>query len=637
MHRLLTFLFAVLPSVLLADPAAIDEGFEDAIPDFHTYRAGYVADTAHAHTGAKSLRVDPQDSPTGGAYFRLDGVIDTARDYEFSAWVWAGSDGAVSLYVSAAGEKGRFVVSRTGGGVKNKWVQLVGHIRRKQWQGADRQVMLAMTTKGTSWFDDVILRTTTLPDPPIEMWPTLEPKLRAAADGNVTALSRGREVTLGARRAALALDMKHAEVSVPRNAHITLAPDSVLTFAVDAPMPMYVTGTLSLTHGDDLRPGLRAYVFCDTTLVATPMVAAPPWQSIGGKITGSAPAIAGAVPPEQIELTKWLLPAGRHYLTIAGPHFRGAGLFRSLTIKALADTPRTPRYRFALFSDTHLGQGRSTWMNNKLCGAVGAELTHTFTSLREQGVAFAIIAGDMTDSATRSQFSQLAGVLKNSGLPVYGCVGNHDAYHSSSRPDQLELLPAIFPGGRTDYAFERLPLRFVVLDASYWRTKEGGFTETYERGKTRGIGLKPEQIEWLRSTLAADPATPTVVVWHYASYNRGGVSSCGYKLPACRDKQILDTLEAAPNVIATMNGHKHWNSVDRTGGITCIQNAAFVEWPNMYRVFRVYDDHLEWEVRLANSFGFVRESFVPEKALSWVISTQAGDLAGRISLRRSDH
>jgi len=276
-------------------------------------------------------------------------------------------------------------------------------------------------------------------------------------------------------------------------------------------------------------------------------------------------------------------------------------------------------------------------MNNKLSGVVGTELTHTFTNLREQGVAFAIIAGDMTDSATRPQFAQLADVLKNSGLPLYGCTGNHDAYHTSSRPDQLELLPSMFPGGRTDYVFERPPLRFIVLDASYWRTKDGGFTETYERGKTGGIGLKPEQVEWLRSRLAADTATPTVVVWHYATYNRGGVSSCGYKLPAGRDKQILGFLEAAPNVIATLNGHKHWNSVDRTGGITCIQNAAFVEWPNMYRVFRVYDDRLEWEVRLADSFGFVRESFVPEKALSWVISTQPGDLAGRIPLLRGEN
>ena len=121
---------------------------------------------------------------------------------------------------------------------------------------------------------------------------------------------------------------------------------------------------------------------------------------------------------------------------------------------------------------------------------------------------------------------------------------------------------------------------------------------------------------------------PTVVVSHYPFYNHGGVSSCGYELAAQRNGQVMDLLCATPNVVATLNGHTHWNSVDEAEGVSCIQNAAFVEWPNMYRVFRVYDDRVEWEVRLASNFGFVRESFVPRKALSWMISTADGDLSG---------
>jgi 3',5'-cyclic AMP phosphodiesterase CpdA len=219
-------------------------------------------------------------------------------------------------------------------------------------------------------------------------------------------------------------------------------------------------------------------------------------------------------------------------------------------------------------------------------------------------------------------------------MPVYGCVGNHDAYHASARNDQLGILPSLFPAGRTHYTFTKSPLRFIVLDASYWRTPDGGFTETYSRGETRGIGIKPEQIDWLRQTLSADTTTPTVVVSHYPFFNEGGESSCGYMLSAHRDNQILDILSAAPNVVATLNGHTHWNSVDRVAGISCIQNAAFVEWPSMYRVFRVYDDALRWEVRLARNFGFVRESFIPAKALSWMISTGDGDLAGTVALER---
>ena len=148
--------------------------------------------------------------------------------------------------------------------------------------------------------------------------------------------------------------------------------------------------------------------------------------------------------------------------------------------------------------------------------------------------------------------------------------------------------------------------------------------------------VTPEQVQWLARTLAADTTTPTVVVWHYPFYNEGGLSSSGRKLGRAAARQdVWDLLKAAPNVVATFNGHTHWNSADRRDGITCIQNAAYVEWPNMYRVFRVYADRMEWEVRLTNSQGFVRESFVPQKALSWMISTRGRDLAGQVRLTRS--
>mgnify|MGYP001285293742 CR=1 FL=1 len=38
-----------------------------------------------------------------------------------------------------------------------------------------------------------------------------------------------------------------------------------------------------------------------------------------------------------------------------------------------------------------------------------------------------MFAGDMTNTATRDQFQQLADVLNESKMPCYGCVGNHDA------------------------------------------------------------------------------------------------------------------------------------------------------------------------------------------------------------------
>ncbi len=628
---------------LLADLAAgderdnefvIEEGFEGEIPDFHTYRAKYAADAAKAHTGKRSLRIIPTEGKSpGGAYFKLDGLIDLSSDYEFSAWVYMSEDETARLYISARDGKRRYVKAEAAGGKAGKWVKLTGCVRRKDWKDTDRDIMLAMVTVGQCWFDDVTLQATTLPPPPIETYPELQATLYAEAARRATTLTPRGQLTLDAGKGAFAPDIQSLRLAAVAGHQVPIPADGFLTFAIDASEAMYVTGTVSLLPDKDLRPGLRAYVLCDSTLVAAPMVAADPWQGVGNPLTGPAPDCNGTRPPRRVELVQWLIAEGRHYLTVAGPHFRPGGVFERLEIRATDKPVDKPLYQFALLADTHIGSGRSTWMNVKMSDAVPDELTATLKSLRDEETAFAVIAGDMTDGATRDQFQTLADVLKASGLPVYGCIGNHDAYHAASRSDALELCSALFPGAKTDYYLGKPPIRFVTLDGSHYRAKDGSFLGYYDPKNSGGIGLKPEEIAWLRETLAADTTTPTMVVWHYPLYNRVGPSSCGYKIPSwARGQEVLKLLRAAPNVIATLTGHTHWNEVNDVEGIAHIQNAAYCEWPNSYRVFRVYPDRMEWETRQVANRGFVRESFVVPKALSWMISTGAGDLAGEVPL-----
>ncbi|AWI09387.1 metallophosphoesterase family protein [Ereboglobus luteus] len=98
------------------------------------------------------------------------------------------------------------------------------------------------------------------------------------------------------------------------------------------------------------------------------------------------------------------------------------------------------------------------------------------------------------------------------------------------------------------------------------------------------------------------------------------------------NKNLMAVLDAAPNVVAAMNGHMHYNEVATHKGITCIQNPAFAEWPNAYRMCRVYPDRMEWEVRQLPNRGLIREEFIPELALAWQLSTDEGDLAGTVNL-----
>jgi hypothetical protein len=127
------------------------------------------------------------------------------------------------------------------------------------------------------------------------------------------------------------------------------------------------------------------------------------------------------------------------------------------------------------------------------------------------------------------------------------------------------------------------------------------------------------------------------VVWHYGFYDRLGESSCGHLMrpsTCVNSAEVCDLLEETPSVVATLCGHSHWNQANVLDGITHIQNPGFAEWPNAFRVFRVYEDRMEWEVRQVSNRGFVREAFIVEKAQSWQISTGPDDLAGAISLER---
>ena len=59
--------------------------------------------------------------------------------------------------------------------------------------------MLAMTCGAESWFDDVTLRKTKLPDPPIRAYPQLAKALRDAADRLAVKVATGTEITLQAK------------------------------------------------------------------------------------------------------------------------------------------------------------------------------------------------------------------------------------------------------------------------------------------------------------------------------------------------------------------------------------------------------------------------------------------------------
>lgn len=450
----------------------------------------------------------------------------------------------------------------------------------------------------------------------IAQFPVVQSLLQVMADDrSLTLPTNGLRLT--ARDGVFAERLDRPEVTRPSSPSQDVPPDGLLVFAVQTARPVWVRAELELTPDADLRPGLRATILSDATVVAAPMVAAEPWGV--SEITEPAPSVRGREPAARIEIAPWLLPAGRRYLMLAAPHTRGAGTFHTLRLEVLDRPVARPLYSFAFIADTHVRRsGREDWMNRKMGDASAPQLLRTLQELSREGIAFVMHGGDMTERATRDEFQLMRETLAAQSLPVYGCIGNHDRYLPSSRSDARELLAAHFPGGSLNYVLSRPPLRFVVFDVA-----------------VEDPAVRERERAWLHDALHAEPDVPTVLVWHYPPYNRAGATNSGFQLQDWsqlgRD-HVRDILDGVPNLRLTLNGHDHWDEVNIVSGVPCLQNAAFVEWPNTYRVFRVYADRVEWEVRQVSNRGFVRESFLPEKAQSWMIATGDTDLSGVVPL-----
>lgn len=633
------FLILLLPSIALPEepPDAvwpvpiIDESFEGIIPDLHTFKANYGASEEQANRGSKSLLITPDVGHSGGAYFRLGTVLQPGKSYRFSAFVRVSEGGRASLYISGVDNKTRRIFATTNGGQAGKWVRLTGLLRSTDLKGQEQDLMLALVTTARTHYDDVRLQEVETIEPPITSWPKALTLLKEAAAGMPQKLIVGQNLTLQPRHGVLSSNLSRQEIRFPTLGNSEIAADGALIFALDLPAAAVVSGVVQIKHTADLRPGLRAYVLLDSVLIAAPMISSEPWTNPGGVINRPAPILTGRAPNSSFSLTPSTLRAGRHYLVIAGPHTRPAGELVEVILQA-APVKDSPLYTFAFFTDTHLAEGSAEWMNRKLNGAAAAQLRQTLAELRGEWTDFAILGGDMVESGTAAQYAQLSEATRESKMPIYGVMGNHETFQPTSRADMAKHVSGLFPGPNTYYELNKAPLRFIVLDKSYWRNAAGAIREYPGEGFSAS-SITPDQVDWLKSVLARDTKTPTVIVCHFPLFANPSISSSGYQLVswAVAD-QGTELIARAPNVVAVLNGHTHWNQVGKSKNIAWIQNASFVEWPAMYRVFRVYPTHVEWETRLVSNLGFLRESIIPAKGLSWMISTGPGDLAGRIQL-----
>lgn len=131
----------------------------------------------------------------------------------------------------------------------------------------------------------------------------------------------------------------------------------------------------------------------------------------------------------------------------------------------LASVPQTP-FRFAVLTDIH-----SDWLS----------LEQALERVKEDGVEFIIVAGDLTTLGGLAELRQVKSILDESGLVYFVIPGNHDLYSAKGNYSPFEIV-----FGADYQAFEKGKLKFILINNG-----------------DEVVGLDKEQLAWLRQELPA--------------------------------------------------------------------------------------------------------------------------------------
>ena len=149
-----------------------------------------------------------------------------------------------------------------------------------------------------------------------------------------------------------------------------------------------------------------------------------------------------------------------------------------------------------------------------------------------------VLSGDITDRGDYGSFARTAELLADVPFPVHVMVGNHDSREELRRafPDTMN------EGGFIHGAFEQDGLLVVLLD-------------TLEPGRHGGAFCTARR-DWLRATLQANRATPTIIFMHHPPV----VSGIGWMDPREDEAWIVnfaDAIAGMDQVRAIHCGHLH--------------------------------------------------------------------------------
>ncbi len=206
---------------------------------------------------------------------------------------------------------------------------------------------------------------------------------------------------------------------------------------------------------------------------------------------------------------------------------------------------------------------------------------------------FIVVLGDLINDVNslvdKQNIDYIVKLLKKVGCPVYYVVGNHDLKNISD----VEFLN-LLGHGSLYYSFDVGDYHFVVLYSVVLDDQT--------------IVVPEEQVKWLRRNLNETDKQSIVFVHHgLAEHNLHGNPWFEGKPKNCliaNREEVRDVLSESNKVVASFNGHLHWNRYHVHDNIPYFTIQSFTENEDnkgiaseAYAVVDVEDDKISVDVK----------------------------------------
>lgn len=210
---------------------------------------------------------------------------------------------------------------------------------------------------------------------------------------------------------------------------------------------------------------------------------------------------------------------------------------------------------------------------------------------------FALISGDLLDTATRSELKQFQQVIHNLRIPCHIIPGNHDR----RPPDRNQ--------GLTRREFARLfnpqveqRLTAPQSQAGYWSVEIGPEAQLIGLDSIKdedwGGLVDPPQLAWLEQELNQLTHKLVLVAVHHPLHPLAPIDSHpDWGNFVCDNgPEVLQLLDRYPQVKLVLTGHHHLTKVDRLGQRLHLACPAVALYPCAFRTFRLTHQAGAWQV-----------------------------------------